>query len=469
MDVLLGLPVVESFFSTIGRETVKYVLSETLDLFRQELREGKGEGVSAESVIARALPLLTRRGEYSLIPVVNATGVVIHTNLGRSCLAADAVEAVISSARSYSTLEFNLEEGKRGLRTDHVEWLLCRITGAEAGLVVNNNAGAVLLALAALCRGKEVIVSRGELVEIGGSFRIPEIIAFSGARLVEVGATNRTHLRDYKNAITENTAALLKVHPSNFRMEGFTASVSREELAALAEEYGVRFIEDLGSGTLLDLSKYGLAGEPTVRECIQRGVHLVTFSGDKMLGGPQIGGIVGKKPLVDALRTYPLSRALRVDKMTLAALEATLRLYLQGREGEIPTHAMLSAGPETLKSKAQRLLERLRRECPAGRFSLTEVEDAVGGGAFPAEKMEGWGVSFSADGWGTAGNIQRLLRTAKPAVVAGARANEALFHVRTLLDGDEERIAAAFRYILHDRGDAGCTSSSHTADMPDIR
>ncbi|HRV99673.1 MAG TPA: L-seryl-tRNA(Sec) selenium transferase, partial [Aminobacteriaceae bacterium] len=308
------------------------------------------------------------------------------------------------------------------------------------------NAGAVLLSLAALCQGKEVIVSRGELVEIGGSFRIPDIMAFSGVRLVEVGATNRTHLRDYANAVTENTAALLKVHPSNFRMEGFVSSTPREELASLAKDRGLFFIEDLGSGMLIDYSRCGLLGEPTVRDCIEQGVHLVTFSGDKMLGGPQIGGVAGKKQLVDALRTYPLHRALRVDKMTLAAFEATLRLYLRGEEKRIPTVSMLFAESHSLQLRAEALLNTLRSSFPNGQFTLTEVDDAVGGGAFPAEKLPGWGVSVSMEDWGSAGRVQRLLRGAQPPVVAGARENETILHVRTLLPGDEERILEAFRF-----------------------
>ncbi len=445
MDILLGSPGIEHFFPLLGRETVKSILTEVLDAVRRELLDGRSEKTSAETTLARALPVLERRARYSLVPVVNATGVVIHTNLGRSCLADEAAEAVLAAAKSYSTLEYNLEEGKRGRRTDHVEWLLRRVTGAEAGLAVNNNAGAVLLSLAALCQGKEVVVSRGELVEIGGSFRIPEIMAFSGVRLVEVGATNRTHLRDYERAITENTAALLKVHPSNFRMEGFVSSVPREELAALASKRGVHFIEDLGSGTLIDLSGCGLGGEPTVRDCLSQGVHLVTFSGDKMLGGPQIGGVVGRRRLVDALRTYPLHRALRVDKMTLAAFEATLRLYLRGKEEKIPTIAMLSVGKDTLKARAEALLHSLRTAFPDGRFSLTEVDDAVGGGAFPAETLSGWGVAVSLEQWGSAGRVQRLLRRSEPPVVAGARENETILHVRTLLSGDDERILAAFQ------------------------
>ncbi|NLB84117.1 MAG: L-seryl-tRNA(Sec) selenium transferase [Synergistaceae bacterium] len=447
MDGLLQSPGAERFFSLLGRSTVKDILSDVLGSLRRDILNGVEISPTAEAVLERALPILKKRCRRSLLSVVNATGVVVHTNLGRSCLAAEAVHAVIEAASGYSTLEFDLDGGKRGHRSDHVEWLLCRITGAEAGIVVNNNAGAVLLMLAALCAEREVIVSRGELVEIGGSFRIPDIMAFSGARLVEVGATNRTHRVDYEGAMTEGTAALLKVHPSNFRMEGFVSSVPREDLAALAREKKIFFLEDLGSGTLVDLSPLGLRGEPTVADCIREGVDLVTFSGDKMLGGPQIGAIVGKKALIDRLRTYPLLRALRVDKMTLAAFEATLRLYLTERTGEIPTLAMISASKKELRKRAKGLGEKLKEILPGEQITLVEVDDAVGGGAFPAEALPGWGVALPGGRWGSAGNLLALLRQQENPVVAGAREDEAIFHVRTLLPGDEEKICHSLKAV----------------------
>jgi len=451
MDSLLGMPDMEPFLENMGREAVKTVLGEALDSLRKKILEGERAEPSAESVLELALPVLAARAGGSLRPVVNATGVVIHTNLGRSCLAPEARDAVLAVADRYSTLEYDISEGKRGHRSDHVEWLLKEITGAEAGLVVNNNAGAVLLMLAGLCAGKEVIVSRGELVEIGGSFRIPDIMSFSGARLVEVGSTNRTHLRDYRNALTENTAALLKVHPSNFRMEGFTSSVPREELAALAKEKGLLFLEDLGSGTLTDMTPFGLKGEPTVSSCLDAGVDLVTFSGDKMLGGPQIGGVAGKKKIVDRLRNYPLLRALRVDKMTLAAFEATLRLYLSGKHLRIPTLAMLNETDDSLRKKARRLAGTLKKILPADSVSLSGADDAVGGGAFPAERLPGWAVGIVLESVGSAGTVLSLLRSLPVPVIAGARDNVVLLHVRTLLPGDEDRICDAFRAIASGR------------------
>lgn len=451
MDCLLGMPDMDPFLENLGREAIKTVLGEAMDSLRKKILAGEDVEPSAESVLKLALPVLAARSGGSLRPVVNATGVVIHTNLGRSCLAPEAGKAVLAAAERYSTLEYDLSEGKRGHRSDHVEWILREITGAEAGIVVNNNAGAVLLMLAGLCSGKEVIVSRGELVEIGGSFRIPDIMAFSGARLVEVGSTNRTHLKDYGNAITENTAALLKVHPSNFRMEGFTSAVPREDLAALAKERGLLFLEDLGSGTLIDMAPFGLKGEPTVSSCLKAGVDLVTFSGDKMLGGPQIGGLAGKKEIVDRLRIYPLLRALRVDKMTLAAFEATLRLYLSGKHLRIPTLAMLKETGDSLRRKARRLSDRLKKILPADTVSLVEADDAVGGGAFPAERLPGWAVGIVMDSLGSAGSVLSLLRSLPVPVIAGARDNMVLLHVRTLLPGDEERICDAFRAVASGR------------------
>jgi len=451
MDLLLSIPELGPYFSSLGRETVKSVLSEALKVMRDKIMHGEDTAPSPEAVFALAFPELNAKKTGSLRQVVNATGVVVHTNLGRSCLALEAMEAVTAVSRSYSTLEYDLSEGRRGHRTDHVEWLIRAITGAESGLVVNNNAGAVLLMLSALCSGKEVIVSRGELVEIGGSFRIPEILAFSGAKLVEVGATNRTHLKDYKNAITGDTAAVLKVHPSNFRMEGFTSSVPREELALLAREREILFLEDLGSGTIIDLAPFGLKGEPTVSDCIRQGVDVVTFSGDKMLGGPQIGGIAGKSEIINKLRTFPLLRALRVDKMTLAAFEATLRLYLSERSLDIPTLSMLSEKPEDLRKKASFLSSKLKKALPEASVSVVEAEDAVGGGAFPAEALPGWGVSVSMEALGSAGNILALLRECPVPVIAGARENMAVLHVRTLIEGDEDIICSAFRAIAAGR------------------
>jgi L-seryl-tRNA(Ser) seleniumtransferase len=448
MDVLLNQKWVSPYEKELGRDMIKKVFTSLLAETRKAVLQNEHVETSIEGLNQKALSIFKRRVAHSLQSVVNATGVTVHTNLGRSCLPSEAVEAVCNVAAHYNTLEFNLEEGKRGQRNSHVEWLLCEVTGAEAAIVVNNNAGAVLLCLAALARDKEVIVSRGELVEIGGSFRIPDIMTFSGARLVEVGATNRTHLKDFVQAFSEETAMVLKVHPSNFKIEGFSSTVPREDLSRLAKDKNVIFMEDLGSGVLIDLSPWGLYGEPTVRDCIASGVDIVTFSGDKMLGGPQIGAVVGKKELIDKLRTYPLLRAMRVDKMTLAAFESVLRMYLQGRWQEIPTLNMLTASLKDLKKKAQRLRRKIKRAFPDLDVSVVEVNDAVGGGAFPVTELKGYGVALRNTNRGSAGTLQVLLREAPEPIVAGAGEDTLLFHVRTLLDGDMERILSGLAWML---------------------
>ena len=354
---------------------------------REEIRAGKYS--SPEELTLEALfPRLAAFVEAGLRPhfrrVLNATGVVVHTNMGRSLLAEAAVRAVEEACRSYSNLELNLETGQRGSRYSHVEELLCRLTGAEAALVVNNNAAAVLLTLETMASGREVVVSRGQLVEIGGSFRIPDVMAKSGAVLREVGATNRTHLRDYAQAVNENTAALMRVHTSNFRVVGFTKDVSLRELRGLADQHNLPVIDDLGSGALVRLP--GLEGEPLVQEVVRDGADVVTFSGDKVLGGPQAGIIVGRRRYIEAIKANPMNRAVRIDKMTLAALEATLRLCLDPdtARAELPTLRMINAPFETLKSQAGRLARLLRKELgESARVATRRDVSRVGGGACP--------------------------------------------------------------------------------------
>ena len=329
------------------RESVR----EELDALRGEVRGGRSSLPETDELCARILARAEEKQMPSLRTVINATGVTLHTNLGRACLSERAANAAAEAAYAYSTLEYDAARGCRGSRHSHVESLLCRLTGAEAAMAVNNNAAAVLLILSALASGGEVIVSRGELVEIGGSFRIPEIVTQCGCTLREVGATNKTHLRDYEAAVSEQTRAILKVHTSNYRIVGFTESVPREALAALARERGLPLIEDLGSGALVELEQYGIHGEPTVQRSLRAGVDVASFSGDKLLGGPQAGLIIGRKEYIERLKKHPLARALRLDKMTLAALHATLRAYLDTDTAarEIPTLAMLSAGEEALR------------------------------------------------------------------------------------------------------------------------
>ncbi|WP_353097140.1 L-seryl-tRNA(Sec) selenium transferase [Tissierella praeacuta] len=331
------------------------------------------------------------KNAYKLKRVVNATGVVIHTNLGRSLINEKIMENVKEIAVNYSNLEYDLETGARGSRYSHLEEIISEITGGEAAMVVNNNAAAVMLVLSTMAKDREVIVSRGELVEIGGSFRIPDVMEQSGASLVAVGTTNKTHVWDFENAINENTGALLKVHTSNYRILGFTSNVDSEELLPLKEKYNLPLIEDLGSGVLIDLSKYGIEYEPTVQESLKKGVDIVTFSGDKLLGGPQVGVIVGKKEYIQAMKRNPLTRAFRVDKFTISALEATLRYYLDEgiAVGEIPTLAMLVMSLAEIEEKSLRLKSMLEEKI-SDDFLKINIEDnfsEVGGGSLPLEKL----------------------------------------------------------------------------------
>lgn len=374
---------------------LKDTVNSFLDAQRQTIRMGKVHDpatLSLESLLPSLLAQVHKAARPALRRVLNATGVVIHTNLGRSVLAKEAVDAVCLAASGYSNLEFNLETGERGSRHGLVEGLIQSLTGAEAALVVNNNAAAVLLMLDSLCQGGEVIVSRGQLVEIGGSFRIPDVMARSGATLREVGTTNRTHLRDYETAINENTRALLRVHTSNYRVVGFHADVPVEDMAMLAHARSLPLLEDLGSGSFVDFSPYGLPGEPTARAVLAAGADIVTFSGDKVLGGPQAGIIAGKACFIESIRRNQLLRALRCDKMTLAALEATLRLYLDPEHAllRIPTLRRMTMPLAELQRLARKLLQAVRRATAnTGLADLSIIKGAsrVGGGSFPENDL----------------------------------------------------------------------------------
>ncbi len=451
MERLLSDERLEAYRRLLDRDSLKAVCGETISAWREKLRSGLVAAYSEDHFFADLVKRLARLTTPSLRPVINCTGVVVHTNLGRSCLAEEAIDAAASAGLGYSTLEYDLDTGRRGQRNAHVEELLCRVTGAEAAVVVNNNAAAVLLVLAALAANKDAVVSRGELVEIGGSFRIPDIMRFAGTRLVETGCTNRTHLYDYERAITPDTAILLKVHPSNFRITGFVASPAREELARLAHSRGLLAVEDLGSGILVGGEALGLGGETTVNECLAAGVDLVTFSGDKILGGPQAGVVVGRGELVDRLRRYPLLRALRCDKMTLAALEATLRIYLRGDWKKIPTLEMISRPAEELKLRAENLRRKIGERIP-GADAMTKVvpaDDAVGGGAYPEQPLAGWAVAVAPTRAGLgAGELRERLRRCATPVIAGARNDELLIHVRTLRAFEEDHLIASLREAL---------------------
>lgn len=381
---------------------------------------------------------LAGRAVSSLRSIVNGSGVVVHTNLGRSPLAEAAEQAIHNVSAGYSNLEFDLSTGERGSRYAHVEGLLCELTGCEAALVVNNNAAAVILALSSLANGREVVVSRGELVEIGGSFRIPDVMCQSGARLVEVGCTNRTHIQDYQNAVTDATALLLKVHTSNFAIVGFTAEAAPAELSALGRKTGLPVMLDAGSGCLIDLSAYGIKGEPTIRQYLDAGIDVVTCSGDKLLGGPQAGIIVGRKGLIEPMKRHPLLRALRMDKLSLAALEATLRLYRDERQAlaAIPTLRMLTMPTEEISRRTDRLIRYLRRHLPkAVSFTRHPGESSAGGGSFPLLQLPTTLIEVRIAG-ATPFRLESTLRTTTPPVVGRIHRDRFLLDARTLLDRD---------------------------------
>lgn len=378
------------------------------------------------------------RPETSLRRVINGTGVVLHTNCGRALLARSVAGFVAEQAERYSNLELNIETGERGSRYVHVEELLCHLTGAEAAMIVNNNAAAVLLMMNTFAQGKDVIVSRGELVEVGGSFRIPEVLKAGGAKLVEVGSTNKTWLRDYEEAIGPETAVLLKVHTSNYRVEGFTHSVSGTELVELGEARGLPVMEDLGSGSFFDGINLGFPLEPTIQKTVQAGLSLVSFSGDKLLGGPQAGIIVGKQTFVKRLRANQLTRALRIDKLTLAALEGTLRLYKNGGMEEIPVWRMLSLPMDTLKAAASELVVALQSN-PAISVELKEDVSQVGGGAWPTVDLPTW-VCAIRPKQGSVIELEKFLRLGPVAILARIHKDWVIIDVRTLLEGDREDI-----------------------------
>ena len=406
--------------------------------------------LEVEYVARQAARLARLAMQPNLRRTINATGVVVHTNLGRSCLAAAALEQLQVIAGGYSNLEFNLATGKRGSRYSAVEDLLCEITGAEAGLVVNNNAAAVLITLDTLAREREVIVSRGELVEIGGSFRVPDIMTKSGARLREVGTTNRTHRRDYEDAISDHTAMLLKVHQSNFTISGFTKAVSLPELVEIGHRHQLPVVEDLGSGTFIDFSQYGLFPEPTVQSSVAAGTDIVTFSGDKLLGGPQAGVLVGRKKWIDQIKANPLNRAMRIDKMTLTAFESTLRLYRDESRAvsEIPTLRMLTEPLAVTSARTDRLAARLEA-LGQGQLSIrTEAAVArAGGGSLPLLEIPSRCLMVQREGF-SAQAIERFMRRQRPPIIGRIENEHFVMDVRTVQEEELAAIETAFRHLL---------------------
>lgn len=447
MDIILSYEWIQTWLEKLGRMRVKRIVNKELADIRKKILESEENRFIDDDFKNSCLSSFAFASRPNLMHVINASGVVIHTNLGRSLIADEAVKAMCESAGHYSNLEYDLKLGTRGQRNSHVEDLLCALTGAEASFVVNNNAGAVMLALSALSKDSEVIMSRGELVEIGGSFRIPDIMNLSGAILKEVGTTNRTHLYDYERAITERTSMLMKIHPSNFRIEGFTACPERKDLARLAHTNNLILMEDAGSGLLVENEIVNLPSEVSIKTCISSGVDIVTFSGDKLLGGPQIGGIAGKKNLISRIKKNPMARALRVDKVTLSGFEATLRLYAQGLYDSIPTLRMIRRSDDDLKTHAEKLAEELSRRVNAN-VRVIEVEDAAGGGSCPEIKLKGWGVSLKHK-VASAGHVQKLLRSLDVPVLCGARDDEIVIHVRTILDDEYGTLISALEGVMN--------------------
>jgi L-seryl-tRNA(Ser) seleniumtransferase len=442
VDRLLRAPGADELATAFGRPLATDALRAVLDEARANLLAGqdRGETPPDYELVAAAREQLEAILAPTLRPVINATGIIIHTNLGRAPLSPEALAAAVEAAAGYSTLEYDLDEGRRGSRAVHAERLLTRLTGAEAALVVNNNAAAVLLMLTALCREREVIISRGQLVEIGGGFRIPDVMAQSGARLVEVGTTNRTHLRDFEAAITPDTVAILVVHYSNYKIIGFSEQPELAELAALARERGLMLLFDQGSGALRDVAAFGLDPEPTVLDGLRAGSDVVAFSGDKLLGGPQAGILIGRTDLIDRAKRHPLARAVRADKLALAALSATLLHYLTGREDAIPVWRMIARPLDEITNEAEAWATQLRaRGIDA---TTAESESFIGGGSLPGESLSTRVVVVDPGAAG-ADDLAARLRAEPTPVIGRIRDGRLLLDPRTVLPGQAEEMLRA--------------------------
>lgn len=452
VDQLLEEDYIKKLIDENSRSLVLDAMRKALDELRGLIKNGSDENkdlVLAEikDIKTRIARVLEDTKTHNLVKVVNASGVVLHTNLGRAPMTREIMEDMAQVSNGYSNLEFDLKTGERGERYSHIEDLIAEITGAEASLVVNNNAAAVMLILSTLSKDTEVITSRGELIEIGGAFRIPDVCTQSGARLVEVGTTNKTHLRDYEDAITEETSAILKVHTSNYRILGFTDGVSASDLLELKKENDIYIIEDLGSGVLIDLSKYGMEYEPTVQDSIKNGVDVVSFSGDKLLGGPQAGIIVGKREIIDRLKRNPMTRVLRVNKFTIGALETVLRYYLDEEIAieKIPVLSMLTISKDKLKAKAEDLENHLQG-LDGFDIKIVETESEVGGGSLPLEKLPSYGLSISHDRCSEV-DIERCLRYYETPIIGRIQDERVLLDLRTIFDDEYEIIRKALETL----------------------
>lgn len=452
-ELLKNLPKVdkllkENKLETLGKNTDYYTFLETIkkgiEYYRQQILQNEIDSYTYGDIIKKILEIGEVSKQNSLRKVINGTGTIIHTNLGRSILSEKIVENIAEIALNYNNLEYDLDKGSRGSRYTHLESLICKITGAEGALVVNNNASAVILALNELGKDKETIISRGELVEIGGSFRIPDIMELSGTKLVEVGTTNRTHLKDYEKAINEETGILLKVHSSNYKMTGFVSSISAKELGDLGKKYGVVTVEDIGSGVLVDFSKYGMRKEPTVQESIEGGVDLVMFSGDKLLGGIQAGILVGKKELIDKLSKNQYLRAFRMNKLSIAALETIFKYYLDEREAikNIPTLRMILENPQVVKGKCESLLELLKQigiKC-----FMVETQAKIGGGAMPEETVISYGIAFI----GNANILENNFRKNNHPIIGRIYDDKFVIDMKTIQEKDFEVLVQEIKKVL---------------------
>lgn len=451
IDKLLNEPALAS--SSAPHCLVVEAAQEAVDHFRQLiLRQGNSQPPQLDltTISENALHRLQQKQQPSLRQVINATGTLLHTNLGRAPLSAAAMSAIEDVAHGYSNLELELDSGKRGHRYSHVDELLCRLTGAEAAAVVNNNAGAVLLALTALAQGHEAIVSRGELVEIGGAFRVPDVMEAGGVILREVGTTNKTHLRDYSQALNDNTGLLLKVHTSNYRIIGFSESVTAAQMVELGQKHKIPVMEDLGSGMLFDMSRFGLPREPTVKEGVAAGIDVLTFSGDKLLGGPQAGIIVGKKWAIDKIRHHPLARALRIDKLTLAALETTLRQYLDQQQAieSVPVLRMLNMDTEGLEQRTRNFSEQLQQLLGSScELEVISENSCVGGGALPVTDLPGCALALSPARISPE-QLALQLRTSAHPIVARIQDDRLILNLRTIFPHQEDVVAQMLQQII---------------------
>ena len=452
VDVILEKPEIIKLIEQYHRDVVVDAIREEIDKLRSFIKENDDIDLIEEKInnlVENITSSVKKVYSYNLRKVINGTGTILHTNLGRAIISKKHADYLSDVVTSYSNLEYNLEEGKRGERYSHFEKLICKITGAESAMAVNNNAAAVMLVLSSMAENKEVIVSRGELVEVGGKFRIPDVMKSSNAHLVEIGTTNKTHREDYEDAITENTGALLKVHTSNFKILGFTESVSIDELCKLGREKDIPVIEDIGSGVLVDLSKYGLEYEPTVQDSIKAGVDIVSFSGDKLLGGPQAGIIVGKKKYIDKMKKNPLTRAFRIDKFTATILEMIFHEYLNEEDAikNIPVLSLITKDIKEIEESANKLYEKLSDIKDMANVEIEDTLSQIGGGSLPTERIKSKCVTIMPKNISTAA-LEEKLRQGENPVVGRISDDKLILDMRTVLEDEIDRLSQKIIGIL---------------------